>query len=150
MKEQLTTAQRQNKKYKKYTHHLSPHPNPKIKYLVILSELFFVYIYIIKYYLFYFSYASFFRCFVRFYFYILCEYKKLIIWILKPYASFSILWCKYCMYRKCLKCYFILNISLHHRIPDYTYILFYIFIVAQHEIFYFSVLLHVFRFLFTG
>ena len=31
MKEQLTTAQKQNKKWKKYdTHPLSLHPNPKI------------------------------------------------------------------------------------------------------------------------
>ena len=120
------------------------------KYPVTLSELFFVYIHITKHYLFYFSYASFFKCFVRFYLYILCEYTKLIIWILKPYASFSILWCKCCRCRKYLKCYFILNISLYHRIPDYTYIRFYIFIVAEHERFHFSVLLHLFRFLFAG
>ena len=73
--------------------------------------------------------------------------RKLIIWILKPYASFSILWCKYRMYRKDWKCYFS---SLCHKIPDNTYILFYIFIVAQHERFYFLVLLHLFRFLFVN
>ena len=51
---------------------------------------------------------------------------QLIIWI--PYASFE-----YCMCRKYCKCYFILNISLYQKIPDYTYILFCAFIVAKHK-----------------
>ena len=59
-----------------------------VKYQVTLSEFFFVYIHIIKYYLLYFSRASFFKCFVRFCLYILYKYRFIIILFSYIYVGF--------------------------------------------------------------